>query len=253
MTKKYINDPGYEVPENKIIVIPTAIGSDGNYKEVIQSLIGDPKRNWFNSHFYYCLPLIIGNQQGFVIKSTRDFDIYWDDSFNYHGDVTITYLDNDLENKQHFASQFGSGILTIQNDFALKTQPGVSIMTIQPPNMYIPGCVAMTGVIETDQIRRDFTFNLKITIPNIKISIKKGDPLGAFIPVKRKFIDNFEIGLVSDFFEESFHLNEIEESQTLGRERLGIDKTKPHESGRRYFNGIHSDGTIYPDHQKRIK
>jgi hypothetical protein len=110
----------------------------------------------------------------------------------------------------------------------------------------------MTGVIETDQIRRDFTFNLKVTVPNIKITIKKGDPVGAFIPIPRYFVDNFEVGLVGDLFDEQLHINEIEEMNILSIERMGKDKEKPHQSGRRYFNGIHTDSNKYPDHQKRV-
>lgn len=40
---------------------------------------------------------------------------------------------------------------------------------------------------------------------------------------------------------------------SLGVERNGTDKEKPHMAGRRYFNGLHSDGNKYQDHQKRIK
>lgn len=250
--KNYINDPGYEVPDNKILVVPIQTGSDGNYKDIIQVLKGEAKRDWFTPHFYYCLPLNIGNQQGFVIKSNRDFEMYWDGRFGFYDDVHIKFLNNDNENTQHFSSSFGSGILTVQNNFALKTEPGVSLMTIQPPNMFIPATVAMTGVIETDQIRRDFTFNLKITVPNLTITVKKGDPLGAFIPIKRRFIDKFEVDLVGNYFEESLHINELEESAALSRERVGPDKNRPHESGRRYFNGTHSTGEKYKDHQKRL-
>lgn len=250
--KTYINDSGHEVPNNKILVVPFDKNSDGNYKDVIQDLKGEMKRDWFNSHFYYCLPLNIGNQQGFVIKSTRDFEVYWDGRFGSHDDVHIKFLNNDNENMQRFSSSFGSGILTIQNNFALKTEPGISLMTIQPPNMFIPAAVAMTGVIETDQIRRDFTFNLKITVPNFTITVKKGDALGAFIPIKRRFMDNFEVDLIGNHFDQSFHINEIEESDALSAERIGPDLDRPHESGRRYFNGIHSTGEKYADHQKRI-
>lgn len=250
--KNYVNDVGYEVPKNKILVVPFDIDGTGYHDEIIEPLKEKIKRDWFNAHFYYCLPLNIGNQQGFLIKSVRDFDVYWDGRENVHGDVHIDFLNNDNAEKQHFESGFGQGILTIQNMFALKTSPGINLMTIQPPNMYIPATFAMTGIIETDQIRRDFTFNLKITVPNMKISIRKGDPLGAFIPVQRRFIDNFTINHINDVFDKSFHQNEIEESQQLSRERLGVDIGRPHDSGRRYFNGEYSTGEKYVDHQKRL-
>jgi hypothetical protein len=126
-------------------------------------------------------------------------------------------------------------------------------MTIQPPNMFLPGCVALTGVIECDNIRRDFTFNFKVTTPDTKIVISKGDPLGAFIPIPRYFVDKFDIEDATNYFSDEMILNEIEESNKLSVERTTVDLKRTHASGRRYFNGENTDGSRYPDHQKRVK
>jgi len=96
MTEKrnYINDPGFEVPENKIIVVPNygpSNENDGWYKEIVEPLKGNMKRDWFNEHFYYCLPINIGNQYGFAIKSLRDLDIVWDGSNDRTGDLHIQF------------------------------------------------------------------------------------------------------------------------------------------------------------------
>jgi hypothetical protein len=247
----YMNDPGHEVPENHILVVPHSldIPENGYYNEVIMPLAGESKRDWFNAHFYYCLPINIGNQYGFVIKSLVDFDATWPGG---EADAIITIHDNSNDHKQTVKSGFGSGIITIQNRFALKTPLGINLMTIQPPNMFVPACVAMTGVIETDQIRRDFTFNLKMTLPNHKVEVRKGDALGAFIPVPRNFVENFRVVPAVDVFHVDIVKNDIEESATLSNERQTVDLEKPHMSGRRYFNGNHTDGTRYPDHQKRV-
>lgn len=252
MVGPYLNDPGHEVPENTIIVVPHDIDSDGFYNDVIHSLKGDVKRQWFNEHFYYCLPINIGNQYGYVIKSQRDFEMIWDGSNNKANDISFNFFDND-ESKQIIKDGFSTGVVTIQNRFALKTPPGINIMTIQPPNMFIPGCIAMTGVIETDQIRRDFSFNLKITIPNYTIRVNKGDPLGAFIPIPRYFVDKFDIKLITNIFDKQYHENELYDSKELNRQRVNEDLQKPHQSGRKYFNGLHAYGDKYQDHQKRIK
>jgi hypothetical protein len=249
MTGQFINDIGHEVPAETIVVIPNSTTGDGWYKEIIHPLAGNPKRDWFSSHFYYCLPLNIGNQYGFVIKSLRDFDVFWDGTDN---DAQITFINDDNFDKQIIQTGFSKGIITVQNYFSLKTPLGVNLMTIQPPNMFIPGCVAMTGVIETDQIKRDFTFNFKITIPKTKISIRKGDALGAFIPIPRYFVDNFKLALVGDIFDEELHLNELKEQAALSYERNTSDRSRPHQAGRRYFNGVHIDNTEYLDHQKRL-
>lgn len=249
MTGNYINDLGYEVPENKILVIPHSLEHPTYYEQVVSPLKNNPKRGWFNPHAYYCLPLTIGNQYGFVINSLRDFTITWDGTEN---DAQVTLLNSDNENVQTVKTGFGAGIVTIQNRFSLKTPPGINLMTIQPPNMFIPGCVALTGVVECDNLRRDFTFNFKVTVPNITIGVRKGDPVGAFIPIPRYFVDNFNVEPAETYFSKDVLNNEIADSNALSKERTTVDLQKTHQSGRRYFNGQHVDGDQYPDHQKRL-
>lgn len=250
MSGPYINDKGHEVPDNKILVVPHDIGTDTYFEEIVLPLKGVPKRDWFDAHAYYCLPLTVGNQYGFVIKSLRDFELVWDGTRN---DAIVTFLNNDNADKQVIKAGFGTGIITVQNRFSLKTPPGINLMTIQPPNMFISGCAAMTGVIECDNIRRDFTFNFKITVPDLKITVKKGDALGAFLPIPRYFVDKFDVESARNYFSEEMIRKETEESARLGQERNTVDKERPHMSGRRYFSGTHTDGTKYPDHQKRVK
>jgi hypothetical protein len=249
MGSPYINDIGYEVPENKILIVPNAVNAITYFEEIIDPLKGKAKREWFDAHAYYCLPLTIGNQYGFLIKSMRDFDIIWGGTTK---DAEITFLNNDNEEKQYIKNGFGSGIVTIQNNFALKTPPNINIMTIQPPNLFIPGCIALTGVIECDNIRRDFTFNFKVTVPNIVISVRKGDPLGAFIPIPRNFVEKFSVEKVENYFNDDLIQKENEESQRLSTERVTVDLEKNHQSGRRYFKGVHTDETKYVNHQKNM-
>lgn len=249
MSGPYLNDPGFEVPEKKILVVPHQISSPTYFDEIIESLAGNVKREWMNPHAYYCLPITVGNQYGFIIKSLRDFDIVWDGTPK---NAEITFLNDDNADKQFIKTGFGDGIVTVQNRFALKTPPGINIMTIQPPNYFLKGCFALTGVIECDNIRRDFTFNFKLTVPDTVVSVRKGDPIGAFIPIQRYFVDDFKVESVFDYFNEDVVSNDIAESDALSLERNTVDKEKNHASGRRYFSGTHSDGSKYPDHQKRI-
>jgi len=249
MSTPHINDPGYEVPENTIVVVPHVPGHTGFYKEILFPLKGESKRDWFTAHFYYCLPLTIGNQYGIAVRSGYTFEASWPGG---EASAVLKLENNTGVPEQAISTHFNNGIITFQNFFALKTPPGINLMTIQPPNMFIPGCVAMTGVVETDQIRRDFTFNLKITVPNYTIKVNKGDIIGAFIPIPRYFVDKFELALVGDIFDEELHINDAKEAKVLGIERSTTDREKNHMVGRRYFKGLHSDGTKYIDHQKTI-
>lgn len=248
----YLNDPGYEVPENTFLIVPHALGLETKYEEILENLKGKVKRDWFDPHAYYCLPLNIGNQYGYIVKSLHTFDMIWDGTTS---SPSIVFEDPKNENFEYqtIKPHFGNGIVTIQNRFAIKTPPGINTMLIQPPNFFISGCTSLTAVIETDQIRRDFTFNFKVTVPDYRIHVQKGDPIGAFIPIPRYFVENFKLAHVEDYFPEFIHAKEAEEAAKLGVERETIDRAHPHVAGRRYFNGVHTNGCPYTDHQKRMK
>lgn len=247
--KKYINDKDALVPDNKILVVPVDIRQETFYEEIIVPFKGLIKRDWFTSFFYHCLPINIANQYGFGIKSLVNFDAVWPGE---EAPAEITFLDDQNLKKQNVFNHFQNGIITFQNHFSLKTPPGINLMTMQTPNMFIPGVMSMNGVVETDQMRRDFSFNLKMTTPNFKVSIRKGDIVAAFMPIPRYFVENFEVEPADNYFSLDIIENEAIECQDLGKERDTVDKKKPNFLGKRYFSGFHTDGSKYTDHQKRI-
>lgn len=241
------------VASDNIIAIPhnehVTISCDEQY----QSLKGEKRRNWFSDHAYLCLPLTIGNQYGFVVKSAHTFDVTWDGGEHLNA-TKISMCDFDGDNKnQYINSHFGLGIVTVQNSFTLRTPPGVNLMTINPPNYFIDGIQHMTGVIECDNLRRDFTFNFKITRPNHTIRINRGDWIGAFIPIPRYFVDSFTMVNAKDVLTAEDIAIEQKASFDFGKERSGPDLEKAHQAGRRYFQGEDVYGNKFLDHQKRIR
>jgi hypothetical protein len=241
------------IPNNIITAIPESNVFKDSINLIVEPLSGKIKRDWFVNHTYFCLPLTIGNQYGFAIKSLKKFSIIWNGG-NFQKDIKIEILeDSIIPNTQTVSSHFGMGVVTIQNRFTFRTPPGVNLMTINPPNYWIDGIQHMTGVIETDNLRRDFTFNLKVTRINEEIIINKGDYIGCVLPIPRYFADSFK-------FEDAENIltkEEIIEEQTtmidFGKERSSIDRTKPHGNGRRYFNGEDVYGCPFGDHQKKVK
>lgn len=253
--KTYINDPGFEVPENKIAWINY---SSQGYKveDVVESLIGKQNRDWFNHpSFTMCLPLTISNQYGFVIKSAHDIELFWDGT-----DAPVQIISegfNNTDSIQSLLNNFRHGIMSIENKFILKTPPGVNSIVIQPPNHFVDGLHCMTGVVESDNLRRAFTFNIKVTTPNKVIKIKKGDWLSAFILVPRFYVENFDLVPAEKIFSKELIDNEKDNAEKLQWERtkleqFGGDIGKVNDSGRRYFKGIHVNQSKYHKHQKRI-
>ena len=238
--------------DNKITAIPHNRHIQFGWEKQYESLTGNKKREWFSTHAYHCLPLLIGNQYGFVVKACRSFELVWNGGRTIT-DSTVTFLDQRNDTGQFISSHFGDGIITVQNSFVLRTPPGVNLMTINPPNYFIDGIGHMTGVIESDNLRRDFTFNLKITRPNYPIRINEGDWIGCFIPVPRYFVDGYDLINAKEYLTSEEIEAEWEIGNEFARERKTVDTTKPHAAGKRYFQGEDVYGNKFPDHQKGTK
>ena len=243
--------PWKYVPDNTIIAITEVDEYESSINEIIVDFNRYIKRNWFNDHAYYCLPLTIANQYGFGIKSTATFDIIWNGGESIH-DTQLIMIEPSDNFEQFFDTHFGSGIVTVQNRFSLHTPKGVNLFTMNPPNMFIDGLTNMNGVIETDNIKRDFTFNIKVTRPNHKIRINKGDIISAFMPIQRYFVDPYKVKSAREVTSDEFIKHIRQAGKDFSIERQGPDREKPHESGRRYFNGEDVYGCPFHDHQKRF-
>ena len=246
------------IPAATIAAIPyqQEFASRESLDALFYSLNGETKRDWFSRHAYFCLPLVIGNQYGFALRSLYDFSVVWNGG-NATSDLVITIADEEkyiqTANLQSVSSHFGIGIITVQTAFILRTPPGVNLMTVNPPNYFIDGLYHMTGVVEADNLRRDFTFNIKMTRPNYEVRVKRGDIIGCIMPYPRAFIDNFEIQLGNDIFTPEQIAEEQQCAADFAAERSGPDQQKRYKNGRRYFRGEDVYGNKFKDHQTHIR
>jgi hypothetical protein len=250
-------DENLVVPDKTIAFFPI-IPNDGiepfnldNINLFLNPLNTDHKRNWFSSNFYRCLPLSIGNMQGFVFSIPYSFDVYWNGG-DRPEDIIITYYEDFTPYKNlnfiYPNSEFGHGVLTLHYPVILKTPPGVNLMTISPPNYPLPGMSPMTGVVEADNIRFGFTLNLKIDIPNTTIKVLPNSPLVGIIPIPRYFCDSFELKSAYDIFDKEV----IEEEKAVVKEHSDKrDKAVMYnlEQDGLYYKGMDVRGNKFKDHQ----
>lgn len=250
-----INDGINDVPD-KTIAVFTSPGMDNKdlTQERILGMVNKPdkKRNWFSPHFYRCLPLTIGNQYGFIVS--LEFDIGFEWNGGERPEDTTIYLDkkiHDLDNIKYpnIKSHFGHGIVTINTPYFLRTPPGVNLITINPPNYVIPNVTVMTGVVEADNLRRNFTFNLKIQNPNIRTNISAGFPLSGFIPVPRYYCDEFNLDFAENIFSKEVIDEEIQADKDTGKYRETVEPTLKHGVGKHYMQGKDVYGNKFKDHQ----
>jgi len=243
-----------KVPDDRILALPYDDHYAGLQDEVFVPLRGQHKRDWFSKHAYLCLPLVIGNQYGFAVKSLFHATFLWNGSPE-PADTTITVHNTEeaeaFGGLQLLASQFGLGIVTVQTAFALRTPPEVNLMTLQPPNQFIDGLQNLMGVVEADNLRRDFTFNLKITRPDHPIEIKVGDLLAAVLPIPRGFVEKFELIDAYESLSPETVASEQQTARDFGREREEVDSKNKRGVGRRYFRGedVYGQKFKYPHQQ----
>lgn len=246
-----------KVPDNTIAAVPYDEFYRGRQEEVYLNLRGRNKRDWFSRHAYLCLPLVIGNQYGFAMRSLWRATLLWNGGPD-PADTTVT-IHNTEDGPRHgslqtMVSNFGLGIVTVQAAFALRTPPGINLMTLQPPNFFIDGLQNMTGVIEADNLRRDFTFNLKLTRANFPVQIEVGDVIAGVLPIPRGFVERFDMVDACQLFSAVEIAEEQQTARDFGRERLERDPLRPDGVGRRYYEGEDVYGNKFPNlHQIRLK
>jgi hypothetical protein len=255
------------VPEKTIAFYPIPAHKHIDYKvedinNFIKPLNLNHKRDWFTPHFYKCLPLSIGNMQGFSFSTPFAFEVLWNGETAQSGLRIKKHESDRLDYGVNVRSEFGFGIFTIHFPLILRTPPGVNLMTIAPPNFPTPGIMPMTGVVETDNLEFTFTLNFKINEPNMIVRIPADAPLMGILPVPRYFCDSFELKNAYDIFDEK----EIEESQKIVEEQSisreiqnqYIYDPENNYSDGRYYRGENIRGKKFADHQlpkkpKRVK
>ncbi len=246
------------VPDKTILyfpVIPENNLKPFNLKEIdlfLKPLNLDYKREWFNSHFYKCLPLSIGNMQGFVFSFPYTISVLWNGG-NLPSDLTIEVFEDfkpyEGINFISPSSEFGNGILTIHYPLTFKTPPGINLMTISPPNFPLLGLSPMTGVVESDNLRFSFTLNIKIDLIDTKLIILPNTPLVGMIPIPRYFCDSFELKNAYDIFNKEIIEEELNVVFEHSKKRKEANSKKEYVGDKTYYSGFDIKGNKFKNHQ----
>lgn len=255
-------DKNLIVPEKTIAIFPIipdpgVTPFDMDVSSFLKPLNTNHKRDWFTPNFYHCLPLSIGNMQGFIFSVPYSFEVFWNGG-NGIEDLEVRGILDEQSSKYfnmnhvNLKSEFGSGILTIHFPVQLRTPPGVNLMTISPPNFPLPCMSPMTGVVEADNIRFTFTLNIKIDIPNVLITVIKDTPLVGLIPIPRYFCDSFELKNANEIFDENVIKEEMEIVHKNAIQRT-YDNSINAKPDRLYYKGLDFYKNKFQDHQLPIK
>ena len=118
----------------------------------------------------------------------------------------------------------------------------------------------MAAVIETDNLNRDFTFTLKVSVPNMDIHIKKGDMLAVILPMPRYYPDSFELKDAMELFDKPTLRGQLKalldhaKADVELRDERGTFGSLTEDEDRKlgiYFRGLDPYGEAFEEHQRK--
>ncbi len=212
-------------------------------------------RAWMDAahlrHPYRCLPLVIANQCGWVLRNPTGFSAYW-----YGGpakeDVELRF--DAPENR--VVSHFGSGVITFTIPFLFRTPPGINLWVKGPANWIKDGIQPLEGVVESDWLASTFTMNWKLTRTSEWVRFEKDEPFCVLVPVPRGLIETLvpraePIGGNAEL-NEQYQKWEASRSDFL----VGLHTRDPDAVAKGwqkdYFQGKTVDGKPVDSHQTRL-
>lgn len=135
---------------------------------------------------YRCLPLVLANQAGWIIRSPVAVTARWNGG-PLLKDTRLWFSKGRQERR--IVSHFGSGILTFTIPFLFQTPPGINLWVKGPSNHIKDGIQPLEGIVETDWNEATFTMNWKLTRPDHTVRFEAGEPICMIVPQQRGLLE----------------------------------------------------------------
>ena len=150
------------------------------------------KRDWMDetweSHAYHCFPISLTNQLGWGISFPEDITFIWDgisDSSPDHVKI--------LEGNEYAYSGRANATVSFNTGIMFKTEEDTSLLTIPTPNQILDGIMPFTTIISTSFFWGELPCALRVTRPNVEITIKANTSIFSIFPINLEEINNSEI------------------------------------------------------------
>jgi hypothetical protein len=212
-------------------------------------------RPWMDAahlrHPYRCLPLVIANQCGWVLRCPVGFSAFW-----YGGpakeDIELRF--DAPENR--IVSHFGNGVVTFTIPFLFRTPPGINLWVKGPANWVKDGVQALEGVVETDWLASTFTMNWKVTRVCEWVRFEKDEPFCMLVPVPRGLVETL-VPRVEPIQTNPELLAQYQRwEQSRSGFLVGLTSRDPNAVAqgwqKDYFQGKTPDGKSFDSHQTRL-
>lgn len=216
------------------------------------------KRPWMDAtpqrFAYRCLPMLIANESGWVLRSAHTLLATWDGEAGKDG-VVIDYLSG--EPPYPAGSHFGHGIVTWSVPYLFRTSPGWNLLLRGAANWPKDGAIPLEGVIESDWSVATATMNWKLTRPGLTVRFDIGDPVCMLVPQRRGDLEQIVpemADLRTDPELECDHQAWVDSRHRFLHQLAAGDA----DAGRRgwekhYFQGVSPGGAVAGEHQRKLR
>lgn len=153
------------------------------------------KRDWMDvtseKHAYRCFPVTQANVVGWNLSCKEDIVFFWDginDQTDQH--VKITSPEGSYAGR-------GQSSISLNTSLIFRTDPDVSILTINPVNYFNEDFETMSNLISTSFYDNPLPLALKAKKANQEVVIKAGTPIATIIPISLTNLNNTTIEIVA--------------------------------------------------------
>jgi hypothetical protein len=132
-----------------------------------------------------CLPMLIANQAGWMIRNGRAFRAMWLERAGLEGVIIEPTGGTPCAASSHF----GHGILTFTLPFLFRTPPGVSLLFRGPANAPKDAIAPLEGLVETDWAVATATMNWQFTRAHTWVEFAKDEPICMLVPQQFQLLE----------------------------------------------------------------
>lgn len=146
------------------------------------------KRDWMDvtseKHAYRCFPVTQANVVGWNISCTEDIVFTWD-GINDQTDQHV----NIVSPQGSYAGR-GQSTVSLNTSLIFRTDPDVSILTINPVNYFNDDFETLSNLISTSFYDNPLPLAIKAKKANVETVIKAGTPVATIIPISLTILNN---------------------------------------------------------------
>jgi hypothetical protein len=165
------------------------------------------KRDWMDetadSHAYKCFPVSLTNGLGWGLSFPEDITFIWDGI----SDTTPDHV-KVISGQKYVYTERANATLSFNTGLIFKTNSDVSMLQMPVPNLFRDGIQPFTTIVSTSFFKGELPCAIRITRPNVEITIKANTPIVSLFPISLTELNNSEMTLrpssqiPKDFFQD---------------------------------------------------